>query len=345
MFKVWTERQLPADLAAAFDGLAVLVGPPPADAERRYEDLPGSHAIVAAGGSFGVDVMDLSPELLVVSRTGIGYDKVDVEGATARHIAVCNTPDGPTISTAEFALSLLFAAAKKLKLAEGQLRRNPQGRDFYGEHDAIELYGLTLGLVGLGRIGRHVAKVALAMGMKVIAYDPFVSAKAAAQLGVTSIHALDELLAQADAVSLHLPLTPETRHIINAEKLALMKPGALFINASRGALVDEPALIAALEAGRLSGVGLDVTDPEPPLPTNPMLGREDVVLTPHVGSATVAGKRRILEATIANITSVLRGEQPIDMVNCLAGSSAALGEAALAGEPGWYTHSAAPAGK
>ncbi|MBI1357118.1 MAG: hypothetical protein GC160_22485 [Acidobacteria bacterium] len=315
MFKVWTERELPADLAAEFDGLATIVGPPPEDPAERYRDLPGAHAIVAAGGTFGADVLDRSSEMLVVSRTGIGYDKVDVEAASARHIAVCNTPDGPTISTAEFALALLLATAKKLKLAEGQLRRFPDGRDFYKEHDAIELYGLTLGLVGLGRIGRHVGKVALAMGMKVVAYDPFVSAKAAAQLGIESIPSLDDLLGRADVVSLHLPLTADTRHLISAEKLALMKPGALFINASRGGLVDEPALIAALEAGRLGGVGLDVTDPEPPLPINPMLAREDVVLTPHVGSATAAGKHRILSATVANIVSVLKGELPQDMVN------------------------------
>lgn len=315
MFKVWTERELPADLEAAFDGLAEVVGPPPEDPAERYRDLPGSHAIIAAGGTFGADVMDRSPELMVISRTGIGYDKVDVAAASERGIGVCNTPDGPTISTAEFALALLLSAAKKLKLAEGQLRRHPEGRDFYKEHDAIELHGLTLALVGLGRIGRHVAKVAIALGMKVEAYDPFVPAEVAAQLGVTMIDELDELLRRADAVSLHLPLTPETRHIINAERLALLKPGALFINASRGALVDEPALIEAIEAGRLGGVGLDVTDPEPPLPDNPMLPREDVVLCPHVGSATVAGKHRILEATVGNVVSVLRGQKPRDLVN------------------------------
>lgn len=315
MFKVWTERELPADLEAAFDGLAEVVGPPPADPEQRYRDLPGCHAIIAAGGSFPGQVMDISPELLVISRTGIGYDKVDVTAATERGVGVCNTPDGPTISTAEFALALLLASAKKLKLAEGQLRRYPNGRDFYKEHDAIELHGLTLGLVGLGRIGRHVAKVAIAMGMKVEAYDPFVPAEVASQLGVEVIADLDELLRRADAVSLHLPLTPQTHHLMSAERLALLKDGALFINASRGGLVDEPALIAELESGRLGGVGLDVTDPEPPLPDNKMLGREDVVLSPHVGSATVAGKHRILAATVGNIVSVLRGEKPRDLVN------------------------------
>ena len=315
MFKVWTERELPADLEAAFDGLAVVVGPPPADPAEHYRDLPGSHAIIAAGGAFPAAVMDRSADLLVISRTGIGYDKVDVAAATERGIGVCNTPDGPTISTAEFALALLFAAAKKLKLAEGQLRRYPQGRDFYKEHDAVELHGLTLGLVGFGRIGRHVAKVAVAMGMQVEAFDPYVPAEVAAQMGVKMIGDLDELLKRADAVSLHLPLTPDTHHLINAERLALLKPGALFINASRGPLVDEPALIAALESGRLNGAGLDVTDPEPPLPTNVMLTREDVVLTPHVGSATVIGKHRILEATVANIVSVLKGQKPRDLVN------------------------------
>jgi D-3-phosphoglycerate dehydrogenase / 2-oxoglutarate reductase len=316
MYRVWIERELPADIAAGFDGLAQLIGPATNTPEDPYAEVVDAHALIAAGGAYPAEVLDRAPHALVVSRTGIGYDKVDVAGATARGIAVCNTPDAPTISTAEFALALLLSSAKKLKKAEHALLTSEgKPRDFYKEHDAIELNGLRLGLVGFGRIGRYVGRVCQAMGMTVTAYDPFVTPERAAELGVEMRATLRDVLADADVVSLHLPMAPETRQLMNAETFGWMKPGALFVNASRGGLVDEAALLAALDSGRLAGAGLDVTDPEPPHLDNPLLNRTDVIITPHVGSASATGKRRILMAAVANVAQVLRGEQPADLVN------------------------------
>jgi D-3-phosphoglycerate dehydrogenase len=316
MFRVWTERALPADIASALDGLAEMIGPATDTPDDPFFAVPRAHALIAAGGTFGPETLDRAPHALVVSRTGIGYDKVDVPAATARGVAVCNTPDAPTISTAEFALALLLSAAKKLKTAEHALLTcENKPRDFYKEHQAIELYGQRLGLIGFGRIGRYVAKVARALGMVVTAYDPYVEPAQAADLGVEMRATMGEVLAEADFVSLHMPLSAGTYRIINAETLAQFKPGAMLINASRGGLVDEQALLAALNAGRLSGVAVDVTDPEPPHLDNPLLNRPDVLITPHVGSATAAGKHRILTAAVANVAQVLRGERPRDLVN------------------------------
>jgi len=316
MLRVWTERILPTDIASALDGLAELIGPATDTPDDPYSAVPHANALIAAGGVYGPEVFDRAPHALVLSRTGIGYDKVDVPAATERGIAVCNTPDAPTISTAEFALALLLSAAKKLKTAEHALLTSEgKPRDFYKEHDAIELYGRRLGLVGFGRIGRYVAKVAKAMGMIVAAYDPYVEPAQAAELGVEMRSKMSDVLADADFVSLHLPMTKDTSKLINAETLAQFKKGAMLINASRGGLVDEQALLNALNSGQLSGVAVDVTDPEPPHLDNPLLNRPDVLITPHVGSATAAGKHRILTAAVANVAHVLRGERPRDLVN------------------------------
>ncbi|MCB1020473.1 MAG: hydroxyacid dehydrogenase [Acidobacteria bacterium] len=316
MFHVWTERALPADITAALDGLADMIGPATDTPDDPLMAIPQAHGIIAAGGVFGPEAFDRAISALVLSRTGIGYDKIDVPAATERGIAVCNTPDAPTISTAEFALALLLSAAKKLKTAEHALMTSEnKPRDYYKEHEAIELYGRRLGLVGFGRIGRYVAKVAQAMGMVVAAYDPFVAPAQAAALGVELRAEMADVLADADFVSLHLPLSKETYRIVNADVLAKFKRGAMLINASRGGLVDEAALEAALDSGQLSGFAADVTDPEPPLVENPLLHRPDVLITPHVGSATAAGKHRILTAAVANVAQVLRGERPQDLVN------------------------------
>ncbi len=316
MLRVWTERILPPDIAAALDGLAELIGPATATPEDPYSAVPAAHALIAASGIYGADVLERAPRALVVSRTGIGYDKVDIESATELGIAVCNTPDAPTISTAEFALALLLSATKKLKTAEHALLSSEgKKRDFYKEHQAIELYGRTLGLVGFGRIGRYVAKTAKTLGMVVTAYDPYVEPEQASELGVELRATLPELLADADVVSLHLPMSAATAKIINADALAHCKPGAMLVNASRGGLVDEQAVLEALNAGKLAGFAADVTDPEPPHLDNPLLNRPDVLITPHVGSATPAGKHRIVSAAVANVAQVLRGERPRDLIN------------------------------
>ena len=315
MYRLWFERPMPSVYAPLLDGVAVAIGPESVNSDNPLAALPDAQAIIA-GARIRYDgaLMDQAPALRVISRTGIGIDNLSLEAATARKIAVCNTPDGPTISTAEHAIALMFAITKFLKRNEDSLR-DGRKHDFFGENQGLELAGRQLGVVGVGRIGGRVARVALALDMKVLVYDPYLGPERLAEMGVALAPTLETLLATSDVVSLHLPATAETRHLINAERLALMKPGAFLINSARGTLIDEAALIAALDSGHLGGAGLDVFDPEPPRPDNPLLHRDNVVATPHIASATPAGKDRMWRTAITQALQVLRGERPPHLCN------------------------------
>jgi D-3-phosphoglycerate dehydrogenase len=179
----------------------------------------------------------------------------------------------------------------------------------------MELYERQLGLVGLGRIGSHVARVTQALGMKVATYDPYLAPEKAASAGIELVDSLEKLLGMSDVVSLHLPLTDENRQFMNAERFGQMKKGSIFINTARGGHVDESALVDALDSGHLFGAGLDVTDPEPPPAGSPLFGRSNVVITPHIASATVTGKLRIYEMAMEEAMRVLRGDRPHHLVN------------------------------
>ncbi len=314
MYRVWSERAILPDCVALLDGVAEPVGPGAATPGNFLSAFPNADCILAGGMRYDGTTMDLAPNLLAISRMGIGYENVDVPAASARGIAVTYTPDGPTIATAEHAVALIFAMAKDLKKAAHDLAHNPSP-DHYARHAAVEVFGSRVGLVGLGRIGSRTATILLAAGARVIAYDPYVDEDRAETLGVERAESLEGLLSSCDIVSLHLPLTPSTRHLISSATLASMKAGSILVNVSRGGLVDEKALLDALESGHLRGVGLDVTDPEPAAPDNPLLHRNDVIVTPHVGSASAAGKRRILSMAIDNIRSVLNGAQPQHLLN------------------------------
>lgn len=314
MFKVWSERQILPDCLPQLEGVAEPIGPGSATPDNVLAALPGADCILAGGLRYNGALMDRAPGLIVISRMGIGLETIDIQAATERGIAVTYTPDGPTIATAEHAVALMFAIAKDLKQAAWGLRHDRRP-DYYGRHSAVEVFGSRIGLVGLGRIGSRVAGILRAAGARVAAYDPFIDRERAGELGVELADSLETLLAEADIVSLHLPLTRETRHLIRAETLATMKEGAVLINVSRGGLVDETALLAALESGQLRGAGLDVTDPEPADDDNPLLHRNDVIVTPHVGSASYPGKRRILSQAIENLRLVLRGERPEHLLN------------------------------
>ena len=314
MFKVWSERHILPDCIGLLAPLAEPIGPGVATPDDFLSAFPQADGVLAGGMRYTAEAMDRAPNLLIISRMGIGYEAVDIPAATKRGIAVSYTPDGPTISTAEHAVALIFAVAKDLKKAEHSLRRDRRP-DHYGRHSALELFASRLGLVGLGRIGSRVAAAMRGVGMKVSAFDPFVTAERAEELGVDMASSLEALLAEADVVSLHLPLSADTRHLIDAETLGQMKKGAILVNVSRGGLVDEAALLAALESGRLRGAGLDVTDPEPAPADHPLLQRNDVIVTPHVGSASTAGKRRILSGAIHHLKQALRGERPDQLLN------------------------------
>ena len=318
MYKIWFEKAVPADFRQMFAPLAEGISPGERAASDPYHRLEEAHAVVAGGLVYDAAALERGQRLLIVARSGVGYDKVDIPAASARAIAVANAPDAPTVSTAEHAITLMLTVARSVKRVENALNRmlkSGTGSNIWGGYVALELRGKRLGLVGLGRIGGHVSAIARAIGMTVAAYDPHISAERFAELGVTRAETLAALLGSADIVSLHLPLNAETAQLMNAERFAQMKPGAVFINVSRGGHVDEAALAAALDSGRLFGAGLDVTDPEPPLAGSPLLGRDNVVITPHIASATVAGRQRLLRHALEQALQVLRGERPPHLLN------------------------------
>ncbi len=257
------------------------------------------------------------PDLKVVVRRGIGTDTVDHAACAAHGVAVCNTPDGPTTSTAEHALALLLAASKRLKVAERRLR---DGDGLVGTPAAVgglELDGRTLGLIGCGRIGRRLGGYAEALGMQVLAHDPHLDAAPVGRLVD-----LEDIWSSADIVSLHAPATPATRHLVNATSLAAMRPGVVIVNCARGALVDHDALLAALTSGHVAGAALDVTDPEPLPADHPLLHRDDVLVTPHVASGTTAGAERVIHQALAQALAWLRGETPEHLLDPAAADPA-----------------------
>jgi len=314
MYRIWFERDMPHYLSPILEGVATPIGPGTATPGDLLSSIGPAEAVIASSlVTYDASAMGRAPLLRVIARTGIGVDKVDLEAATERGIAVCNAPEGPTISTAEHAITLMLTLAKQVPEAQAALRGG--GRDFFASHTGEELSGRTLGLAGIGRIGTRVARIAAGFDMNVIAFDPFVDDATATAAGIELVETLDELVSQADVVSLHLPLTAATRHLIDGERLGLMKPGSILINTARGGLVDHDALLGALELGHLSGAGLDVTDPEPLPPDHPLLHRDDVVVTPHVAAATAAGKARLYESAVTQALQVLRGECPNHLVN------------------------------
>ncbi len=280
-----------------------------------YSNAAPAQAIIASSLlRYDAALMDACPNLRLIARTGIGVDNVDLDAATARGIVVTNTPDGPTESTAEHTVAMLLALAKRLKPGNDNLAAGKWGPRT-GVLMGVEVQGRTLGLVGFGRIGRRVAEICrLAFQMRVIAYDPYLSDDAAQTLGVT-LASLEEVIRQADFLSLHAPATSETTGLMNAERLAWMKPGSYLLNMARGALVDEAALLDALDQGRLAGAGLDVFAVEPPAIDNRLRTHPAVIATPHSASVTQEGRRRMEEMAMDRLLTFFRGERPADIVN------------------------------
>jgi D-3-phosphoglycerate dehydrogenase len=279
--------------------------------------LPQVHGVIlGAGLTLGAAEMDLAGNLEVIGRHGAGLDNVDVAAATGRGIPLVFTPYGPTESTAEHALLLILATARRLS----QLDRSVRSGSFHlrDQPEAMgrEMEGKILGVVGFGRIGRRLAEMCRgALRMPVYAFDPYVDPETVSQWGAIYVEGLIELAGKVDILSLHTPLTPETRRLIDGEVIRAMKPGAILINASRGAVVDEAALIEALQDGHLGGAGLDVYDPEPPSSDNPLFQFDQVVLTPHVASFTHEGRQRMGLTVVEDILRVLRGELPRYLAN------------------------------
>ncbi|HEX6589911.1 MAG TPA: phosphoglycerate dehydrogenase [Longimicrobiales bacterium] len=235
------------------------------------------------------DVLPAGGRLRVIGRAGVGVDNIDVDAATARGIAVMNAPAGNTISAAELTLALLLAAVRRVAEADRSLR---DGRWERGKFKGVELNGKTLGLIGAGRIGSTVAQRAQAFGMSVLAFDPYLTPDRASALHIEPVQ-LDDLLARADVVTLHVPLTDGTRGLIGAAQLDRMKPGAILVNAARGGVVDEAALAAALASGHLGAAALDVFEEEPLPAEHPLRAAPRLVMTPHLGASTAEAQHNV----------------------------------------------------
>ena len=315
MLRLWSDRTIPTQIRTEYEHHLHVNGSAEESPEEPLRDLPGAHAIVAgARRTYDGDFMDRYPDIKVICRTGIGIDNIIVPEATERGIAVCNTPEGPTLSTAETAIALILAAVKDLKRFSRAFAAQP-GKDYLTDYQGMEVYGRSLGLIGLGRIGSRVARVAIVLGMRVVAYDPYIDDKRAEEMGIEREERIEAVLAASDVVSVHAPLTGETRHLMNENRFAQMKPGAFFVNVSRGGLVDEHALCAALDRGHIAGAALDVFDPEPPSPDNPLLHRDDVVVTPHIAGVTVASRERMWGMALSMALQVWNGQKPDHIVN------------------------------
>jgi D-3-phosphoglycerate dehydrogenase len=287
----------------------------PAATAPIYASAQEAQAIIASSLlRYTGEVMDACPNLRLIARTGIGVDNVDLAAATARGIVVTNTPEGPTESTAEHTVAMLLALAKRLKQGNDNLatgRWGPRSGVLMGD----EVQGKTLGLVGLGRIGRRVAQICrLGHQMRVLGYDPFVSPEQAAADGIETA-SLERVIAEADFLSLHAPATPETHKLMDRERIGRMKRGSYLLNLARGTLVDEEALFEALDSGHLSGAGLDVFDPEPLPQASRLRTHPSVVATPHMASVTIEGRRRMEMMAVERLLAFFRGERPADVVN------------------------------
>jgi glycerate dehydrogenase len=259
------------------------------------------------------DMQEL-PALACIGVLATGFNIVDVDAARKRGIPVTNVPAYSTMAVAQLAFAHIFNLTQRIghhtrAVAEGRWSASP---DFsFWDYPLCELDGQTLGVVGLGRIGNAVAGAGRAFGMDVLAYDPTAPRIAGA---IARLVELDELFASSDVVSLHCPLTDATRGFVNAVRLASMKPSAFLINTSRGPLIDETALAAALSAGTIAGAGLDVLSVEPPPPDHPLLGARNCYVTPHIGWATTAARKRLMEGVIANVEAFIAG-RPLHVVN------------------------------
>jgi len=274
---------------------------------------PFSALVVRSQTKVTADVLKAASNLRVVGRAGVGVDNVDVEAATRRGVVVLNAPGGNTISTAEHAFSLLLNVARKIPQADATVRGGKWDRK---NLEGVELYNKTLGIIGMGRIGSDLSRRAIAFGMRVIACDPYLSATRARSLQVELAEELDDLLATSDFISLHTPLTSETRHILNAARLQKTKPGVRIVNCARGGLIDETALANALQNGHVAAAALDVFEIEP-LPGDSLLrSAPNLILTPHLGASTAEAQESVgieiaqsiraalLEGTIRNAVNM-----------------------------------------
>ncbi|SOX52974.1 phosphoglycerate dehydrogenase, partial [Mycobacterium ahvazicum] len=281
------------------------------DREKLLAAVPEADALlVRSATTVDAEVLAAAPKLKIVARAGVGLDNVDVDAATARGVLVVNAPTSNIHSAAEHALALLLSAARQVPAADASLREHTWKRSSF---NGTEIFGKTVGVVGLGRIGQLVAQRIAAFGTHIVAYDPYVSPARAAQLGIELL-SLDDLLARADFISVHLPKTAETAGLIDKEALAKTKPGVIIVNAARGGLVDEAALAEAITSGHVRAAGLDVYSKEP-CTDSPLFELSQVVVTPHLGASTSEAQDRAGTDVAESVRLALAGEFVPDAVN------------------------------
>jgi D-3-phosphoglycerate dehydrogenase len=272
--------------------------------DKLKEEIAGYDAIVVRSPTkLTADVIAAANKLRYIGRAGVGVDNIDINAATERGIVVMNSPGGNTVSTAEHTIAVILALARHIPQAHNSVTGGEWNRKAYRGN---ELSGKTLGIVGLGRVGREVARRMRAFEMRVLAVDPYVSGMAAAKSGAELVE-LDALLQQADVITVHVPLTDETRGLIGRQEIDRMRDGAFLVNCARGGVVVEDTLLAALESGKLAGVALDVYQSEPP-GDHPLFGHPRCVFTPHLGAATVEAQVRVaVEAAECVAEALLTG--------------------------------------
>lgn len=283
----------------------------PAEVERIMASEPVD-AVISRTVELSARAILSCPTLKVISKHGVGVSNIDVESASARGIPVYVTPGANAQSVAEMTLGLMFAAARRIAWMDAQLHAGRWSR----AQDGIELCGKTLGLVGFGQIGQRVAHVARALGMQVVAFDPALAGRPSPIDGVVLVESLDALLAHANVLSLHVPLNKHTRGMLGAAQLAKLPRGAIVVNTARGEVIDEPALVAALQSGAIAAAGLDTMAVEPLPADSPLASLDKVVLTPHVGGSTPAALGAMASGAARNVLGWLQG-RPVDPSACV----------------------------
>ena len=279
--------------------------------EELAKVIPGYDGLIVRSGTrVTKEAIEQATKLKVIGRAGVGLDNVDIKAATAKGVIVMNSPSGNTISTAEHTLAMIFALARNIPQANSSLKSKKwEKKKFSGS----ELYGKTLGVLGLGRVGSRVARIASSLGMKVIGYDPFISPEKAAKIQVRLVE-IKKLFRESDYITVHTPLTSETKGIVGRKEFKLMKEGVRIINCARGGIIDEKALCEALKGGKVKGAALDVYEKEPPT-ESPLLDLDNVIVTPHLGASTKEAQINVARDIARQICDVLKRKISLHTAN------------------------------
>jgi D-3-phosphoglycerate dehydrogenase len=292
-------------------GLEVIIDPKQISLTEQdvIERLPGLYAHVCGSDALTAKALEYADKLKIISRIGVGYDTVDIPAATAKGIAVTTTPGAGAETVAEHAMALMLTMTRKIFQCDRSVREGSWIRI-----SGPSIYRKTLGIIGLGTIGKQLAKIVSGFDMKIIAYDPFKDEKYAKEHNITYV-SLEELLKTSDYISLHMPLNKETKYMIREETLKMMKPSAQLINCARGGLIDEDALYHALKDGVIAAAASDVFEKEPVDMANPLFELDNFIMTPHNAGTSVEGKNKVVGAAIKNVLDIMDGKMPIGLKN------------------------------